>query len=168
MKNILMGLLLASVVACCPAMASVDGGAIQAPNIEVFEAVEAIEVLAGEAVTDKVAPVIALASDSPITDWVLLKISQLIGDYPVVDTVLSVFGFLVLILGPLANWTKNPRYSSAAILLNKLIQLLTFGSAKNQPDVLSVKEMLTNKPRTWPSLIRYKRQSSFFKAQHTV
>lgn len=162
MKSILAGLLLVSVVACCPAMA-VDIGAIEAPSIEVLEAVE---VLAGEEVAQKVAPVIALASDSPITDWVLLKVNQLIGDYPVVDTVLSVFGFLVLILGPLANWTNNPRYSSAAILFNKLIQLLTFGSAKNQPDVLSVKEMLTNKPSTWPSLIKYKRENAFFAARY--
>lgn len=191
-KIMLSLLLALSVTACCPAFALQSSGADIYPGMPAgvaFDDVdlsaaplkvtdnfaqvalldtsqlsvdEAIEMLAGEAVAQKVETVTALADSSGIGGWVMQKVVGFLADYPALDIALSVLGALVILLGPLANWTGNPRYSAAAILLNKLAQLLTFGSAKNQPDVLSVKEMLTNKPSQWPVLISQKRELQYF------
>ena len=60
------------------------------------------------------------------------------------------------VLGFIANRTSNPIDNAFLILLNKILQTLTYNSSKNQPDVLDWKVMLTNKPSTWPDLIESK------------
>ena len=60
------------------------------------------------------------------------------------------------VLGFIANRTSNPIDNIFLILLNKILQTLTYNSSKNQPDVLDWKVMLTNKPSTWPDLIESK------------
>ncbi|MEY8204171.1 MAG: hypothetical protein RPR40_03765 [Bermanella sp.] len=55
-----------------------------------------------------------------------------------------------------ANRTSNPIDNAFLIALNKLLQTLTGNTAHNQPTVLSLKQMLTNKPSAWPALLRAK------------
>ena len=75
---------------------------------------------------------------------------------PVVATGLAIFAFAQPFIGFIANKTKNPHVGKVAILGNKLLQMMTFNSSKNQPDVLSVGEMLTTKPSSWEDKIRDK------------
>lgn len=75
---------------------------------------------------------------------------------PVVATGLAIFALAQPFIGLIANKTKNPQVGKVAIFGNKLLQMMTFNSSKNQPDVLSVREMLTTKPSNWQSKIRDK------------
>ena len=75
---------------------------------------------------------------------------------PVVATGLAIWAFAQPFIGFIANKTKNPHVGKVAILGNKVLQLMTYNSSKNQPDVLSVREMLTTKPSNWQSKIRDK------------
>jgi hypothetical protein len=75
---------------------------------------------------------------------------------PVVATGLAIFALAQPLIGLIANKTKNPRVGKVAIFGNKLLQMMSFNSSKNQPDVLSVREMLTTKPSNWQSKIRDK------------
>ncbi len=60
------------------------------------------------------------------------------------------------VLGFIANRTNNPIDNWLLILLNKILQTLTYNSSKNQPDVLDWKVMLMNKPSSWAGLIEVK------------
>ena len=60
------------------------------------------------------------------------------------------------LLGFIANRTSNPIDNAFLILLNKILQTLTYNSSKNQPDVLDWKVILTNKPSSWPNLLAIK------------
>ena len=75
---------------------------------------------------------------------------------PAVATGLAIWAFAQPFVGFIANKTKNPHIGKVAILGNKVLQLMTFNSSKNQPDVLSVSEMLTTKPSSWEDKIRDK------------
>ncbi len=60
------------------------------------------------------------------------------------------------VIGWLANRTDNPIDNAIMIGINKVVQTLAMNSSRNQPNVLSWKQMLTNKPSTWPALLRSK------------
>lgn len=176
MKKILgltAGLCLALASACMPAMADdADGfldvaviqqdkvtdnaGLIKVGRLDDAELLGAIEEIGGESVRQTVESM-AVYADSPVADWLLIKIVQLFGEYPWLGILLTLLAACVVVLGPIANLTPNPKDNAWLILLNKLAQLLTFGTAKNQPDVLTALEMVTNKPKHWPDLIRKKR-----------
>lgn len=133
------------------------------PQLALFSAEvdTAITDLGGGVLLEK-AEVLAPLIDSPVATWVLGWISTLFATSPTLGILLSILAGLVPILGPIANWTGNPRYNSAAILINKIAQLLVFTTDKNQPDVLSVTEMVGNKPSQWPKLIADKRKYFLF------
>ncbi len=154
------------VTACCPAMAADFN-----PGIKVTDNVQQVALLdlnstakgfAGVAeLREKVEKFESFIDDSPIAGWILGKITAFFGSNPTAGIVLAILAALQVVLNPIANWTKNPTYNKAAILLNKLAQLLTFGSAKNQPDVLTITEMLTNRPSKWPELIHDKQVNQY-------
>ena len=75
---------------------------------------------------------------------------------PIIATGLAIFAMAQPFIGFIANKTKNPHVGKVAILGNKVLQLMTFNSSKNQPDVLSVGEMLMTKPSSWEDKIRDK------------
>lgn len=75
---------------------------------------------------------------------------------PIVATGLAIFAMAQPFIGFIANKTKNPQVGKVAIFGNKVLQLMTFNSSTNQPDVLSVSEMLTTKPSSWEEKIRDK------------
>ncbi len=166
MKKLFIVLAFAMVTACCPAMATSLQPIDFNPAIHASDAVQQIALLdlnstakgfAGVAEwREKVEKFESFIDDSPIADWVLGKITAFFKSNPTAGIVLAILAALQVLLNPIANWTKNPKYNKAAILLNKLVQLLTFGSAKNQPDVLTAYEMVTNRPSKWPDLINDK------------
>ncbi len=86
-------------------------------------------------------------------DAILGFVVERIKDHPTVSLTLMGVTSAMPLLGYIANQTKNPIDNALHIALNKVVQLFTFNTAKNQPDVLSVKQMLTNKPSKWPKLI---------------
>jgi hypothetical protein len=75
---------------------------------------------------------------------------------PVIATCLAVFAMLQPLIGIIANKTKNPHVGKLAIFGNKVLQLMTFNSSNNQPDVLSVSDMIKTPPHKWESKIRDK------------
>jgi hypothetical protein len=75
---------------------------------------------------------------------------------PIVATGLAIFAMVQPIIGYIANKTENPKVGKVAIFGNKVLQSMTFNSSKNQPDVLSWKEMAITKPKDWSEKIRHK------------
>lgn len=75
---------------------------------------------------------------------------------PIVATALAIFAMAQPIIGYIANKTNNPKMNKVAIFGNKVLQTMTFNSSKNQPDVLSWKEMATTKPKHWADKIQDK------------
>ncbi|MGB2065749.1 MAG: hypothetical protein ACPHUL_11345 [Marinomonas gallaica] len=81
---------------------------------------------------------------------------------PIVATGLAIFAMFQPIIGIVANKTKNPHVGKLAIFGNKVLQLMTFNSSKNQPDVLSVKDMIKTPPSKWESKIKDKINKSIY------
>ncbi len=98
-------------------------------------------------------PDFASSSTDTLTALIAAKVAGFILVNPIAGVALTSFAATVPVLGLLANWTENPKFNTWAIALNKVVQTITFGTSKNQPDVLSWKEMLTNSPKLWPELI---------------
>ncbi|MEY8247317.1 MAG: hypothetical protein RPT11_02950 [Bermanella sp.] len=71
-------------------------------------------------------------------------------------SIVAVLGLAMPLLAWVANRTANPIDNALLIALNKLMQTVVINPATNQPDVLSWKDMLTNKPKHWPALLRSK------------
>lgn len=97
----------------------------------------------------------AVESDS-FVDYMVLVIANKIMEHPVLALVLTALSAAMPLLGLIANQTKNPIDNAALIFLNKLVQTLTFATSKNQPDVLSWRQMISNRPSSWPMLIAEK------------
>lgn len=162
------------VAACSPAMAAgmqpteFNLGiqvSDQMPEIALLDLNSTAKGFAGVAeLREKVEKIERVIDNSPIAGWILGKVAAFFGSNPTAGIVLVVLAALQLVLNPIANWTKNPTYSKAAILLNKLMQMLTFVSAKNQPDVLTITEMLTSRPSKWPGLIRNKQVNQYLRS----
>ncbi len=87
-----------------------------------------------------------------LTRWLIDRIS----DNPLLSLLFMALTVFTPLLGFIASHTKNPIDNAVWILLNKILQSLSYSSSKNQPDVLSWKVMLTNKPASWPDLITVK------------
>lgn len=92
-------------------------------------------------------------TESPIANWAISQLVERFGDNPTVLTAITLLTMAMPLLMFIANHTKNPHDNALLILLNKILQTLTGGSAKNQADVLRWKTLLTNKPSKWPELI---------------
>lgn len=73
---------------------------------------------------------------------------------PTASSAIAVFTLGMPVLTWLANGTKNPIDNAALIALNKALQLATGNTSKNQPDVLSLWQMITNNPLRWAELLR--------------
>jgi len=170
-KKLFFVLAFAMVTACNPALATGMQHTDFNPGIQVSDQMPEITLLdlnstakgfAGVAeLREKVEKFENFVDDSPIAGWILGKITAFFSSNPTAGIVLAILAALQVLLNPIANWTKNPKYNIAAILLNKLVQLLTFGSAKNQPDVLTSLEMVTNRPSKWPELIKEKSENHY-------
>jgi len=91
-----------------------------------------------------------------LSDLILPVLITAAKSNPAVATGLAIFAMVQPVIGYIANRTENPKVSALAIFGNKVLQSLTFNSSKNQPDVLSWKEMATTKPKDWPEAIHTK------------
>ncbi len=107
------------------------------------------DVSAGDAIGDAM-------GDAITSTFISAALEYVITNNPMVASVVAVFIMLQPVLGYVATQTTNPTVGKVAILSNKVAQLLTFSSAKNQPDVLSFGAMVKNKPDEWPKLIKHK------------
>ncbi len=87
-----------------------------------------------------------------LIQWLIERIS----DNPFLSLIFMGLTVFTPLLGFIASHTKNPIDNAVWILLNKILQSLSYSSSKNQPDVLSWKVMLSNKPSSWPDLIAVK------------
>lgn len=90
-----------------------------------------------------------------LTQWLIERIA----DNPFLSLLLTGLVVFTPVLGFIASHTKNPIDNAVWILLNKILQSLSYSSSKNQPDVLSWKAMLTHWPTSWPTLIGRKTNS---------
>jgi hypothetical protein len=106
-----------------------------------------LSVMAGETSADAV---------MDLTSILLPFILKAAAANPIIATVLAVFAMAQPLIGYIANKTNNPKVNKVAIFGNKVLQTMTFNSSKNQPDVLSWKEMATTKPKRWADKIRDK------------
>ena len=91
-----------------------------------------------------------------LADLILPFLIDAAGTNPIIATCLAVFAMLQPLIGIIANRTKNPHFGKFAIFGNKVLQLMTFNSSKNQPDVLSVSDMIKTPPKHWEEKIRDK------------
>lgn len=83
-----------------------------------------------------------------------MAITALAASNPVVAGLIVALPLFSWIVGLFANNSDNPTVNKVYIGLNKIAQLAGAKTAKNQPDVLTVKTMLTNNPNDWSSLIK--------------
>jgi len=81
---------------------------------------------------------------------------EYIAENPRWSMLLGAVTVLTPLLGIIASHTKNPIDNAVWILLNKVLQSLSYSTSKNQPDVLSWRVMLTNRPTSWADLIAVK------------
>lgn len=88
-----------------------------------------------------------------LSEYVVGYIIQHIQANPSLTLLFTGISLSMPLLGFIANQTKNPIDNAVLIFLNKVVQTLTFNSSKNQADVLSWLDMLTNKPSKWPSML---------------
>lgn len=98
----------------------------------------------------------AIESESLI-DYLVLVIANKYMEHPVVALTLTGLSLAMPFIGWLANQTKNPVDNAVLIFINKLLQTFVFNTSKNQPDVLSWKELLTNSPMRWSALTKNKK-----------
>ena len=119
------------------------------PLIAVAGLSTAATVMAAESVG---APDISLG----LVDLILPFLIDAAATNPMIATCLAVFAMSQPLIGIIANRTKNPHVGKFAIFGNKVLQLMTFNSAKNQPDVLSVSDMIKTRPKHWEEKIRDK------------
>lgn len=91
-----------------------------------------------------------------LVDLILPFLIDAAATNPIIATCLAVFAMSQPLIGIIANRTKNPHVGKFAIFGNKVLQLMTFNSSKNQPDVLSVSDMIKTPPKRWEEKIRDK------------
>ena len=91
-----------------------------------------------------------------LVDLILPFLIDAAATNPIIATCLAVFAMSQPLIGIIANRTKNPHVGKFAIFGNKVLQLMTFNSSKNQPDVLSVSDMIKTPPKHWEEKIRDK------------
>lgn len=96
---------------------------------------------------------LAAYSDATLSDYLIQFIVEKIADNPVLSLFLLGLSSAMPLIGFIANRTANPIDNALLILMNKVLQTLSFNASKNQPDVLSWTEMLTNRPSTWPDIL---------------
>ncbi len=99
------------------------------------------------------------------TEFLAQFLIERIADNPGLSIILMTLSAGMPLLGLLANRTSNPIDNAMLILLNKILQTLTANSSRNQPDVLSWKVMLTNRPTSWPDLMAVKTASDIVAIQ---
>ncbi len=92
-------------------------------------------------------------SNAAMTDYLVLIVTNAIAANPTLSLLLMGLSLLTPFIGFIANRTANPIDNALLILINKILQTLSFNGPKNQPDVLSWQDMLTNKPSAWPDLL---------------
>jgi hypothetical protein len=95
----------------------------------------------------------AAYSDATLSDYFIQFVVEKIADNPVLSLFLLGLSSVMPLIGFIANRTANPIDNALLILINKVLQTLSFNASKNQPDVLSWTEMLTNKPSQWPDIL---------------
>lgn len=96
---------------------------------------------------------IAAYETSTLPDYLIEIVMIKIAENPVLSLVLLGLSSAMPLIGFIANRTSNPIDNALLILINKVLQTLSFNGPKNQPDVLSWYEMLTHKPSLWPDLL---------------
>lgn len=119
-------------VACCPAFADVV------------------------TVEQVIAETVSTGNTETLQNWVIYQALGLLAEYPWLIWPLIFLALCVPVLSTLTNYTGNPKFNKAGIFINSFLQLITFGSSKNQPDVLSMVELTTHRPSLWPDLLRRK------------
>ncbi len=91
-----------------------------------------------------------------VAEFLAQYLIERIADNPGLSMLLMSVTVLTPVLGLIASHTKNPIDNAVWIFLNKVLQSLSYSTSKNQPDVLSWRVMLTNRPTSWADLIAVK------------
>lgn len=148
-----------ALVACSPAF-SVVPAIEQFANPVYLVAADAVET--ANATVSKVEADVGATVESTLVGWVRERVNALLDGYPKVGAFLLLLSMLMPPLALLANKTNNPTDDWVLILINKLLQTVTYGTSTNQPDVLSWSQMLTHRPSAWSELIADKVQAETF------
>ena len=146
MKKILLVLASAvALVACSPAFCA-------------FPAVEQVTDSVAQVViaADAGSVVAATTIEVTIVDWVRERVLALLDGYPKIGAFLLLLTTSMPVLALLANKTTNPTDDWVLMLINKILQTVTYNTSTNQPNVLSWKDMLTHRPSDWPWLVQDK------------
>lgn len=96
---------------------------------------------------------IAAYNDSVMTEFLVQYVTGYIAANPVLSLSMLGLSFAMPFIGFIANRTANPIDNAVLIFINKVLQTLSFNGPKNQPDVLSWQDMLTNKPSLWADIL---------------
>lgn len=113
-------------------------------------------VVATTAAVDVVDSSAATTIESTVVDWLRSRLNALLDDYPNFGAFLLLLTASMPVLALLANKTPNPTDDWVLMLINKILQTVTYNTSTNQPNVLSWKEMLTHRPSSWPWLVQDK------------
>ncbi len=99
---------------------------------------------------------ISAYNNDGVAEFLIQWLIERISDNPFLSLMFMGLTVFTPFLGFIASRTKNPIDNMILILLNKILHTLSYSTSDNQPDVLSWREMLTNWPASWPSLIEVK------------
>ncbi len=142
-----------ALIACSPAFSVVP--AIEQFTESVAHAADAVETAINTTVS-KVEADVASTVESTLVGWVRERVNALLDGYPNVGAFLLLLTTSMPVLALLANKTANPTDDWILMLINKILQTVTYNTSTNQPNVLSWKDMLTHRPNDWPWLVQDK------------
>jgi len=150
-----------ALMACSPAFSAV-------PVIDQVTDSVAQVVVATTAAVDVVDSAAATTIESTVVDWLRSRLNAFLDGYPNIGAFLLLLTASMPVLALLANKTANPTDDWVLILINKILQTLTYNTSTNQPNVLSWKDMLTHRPSDWPYLVQDKVLNDTARLRHNV
>jgi len=142
-----------ALIACSPAFSVVP--ALEQFTDSVAQVADAVETTVNTTVS-KVEADVGATVESTLVGWVRERVNALLDGYPNIGAFLLLLTTSMPVLALLANKTANPTDDWVLMLINKILQTVTYNTSTNQPDVLSWKQMLTHKPSSWPWLVEDK------------
>lgn len=154
MKKIMCVLIGAlALIACSPAFSVVP--AFEQFTDSVAQVADAVETTVNTTVS-KVEADVAATVESTLVGWLRERVNTLLDGYPNIGAFLLLLTTSMPVLALLANKTANPTDDWVLMLINKILQTVTYNTSTNQPNVLSWKDMLTHRPSSWPWLVQDK------------
>lgn len=140
-----------ALIACSPAFSVVP--AIEQFTESVTHAAEAVETGVNLIVVSEYG---SNTAESVSVGWITARAMMFLGRHPNIGAFLLLLTSLMPVLALLANKTANPTDDWILMLINKILQTVTYNTSTNQPNVLSWKQMLTHRPSSWPWLVQDK------------